>query len=186
MTQGFIFWRQPLRAVGPCPPGEALADLQGMLAGRSGAFPIFGQRLVGSIRGLAQAPRVRLRRRGPLSAAGDVIEFRGTLRAEGQGSAFEGSPAYTFGSRLQFVSMLLAGVVLLVAGVVRELEGTARGSGVLLLGVVITAGAVVWIYSSSRTRDDQIRFIERHLESCLSGEGPERGTTDSTRSGTVA
>jgi hypothetical protein len=169
MTEGFIFWRQPLRIIGPRPPREALAHLQAVLAGRSGAFPIIGQRLVGSIRGPAAAPQITLRRRGPLSAAGDVIEFRGTLRAEGEGSALEGSLAYAFGTRLQFVSMLLAGVVLLVVAAVRELDGTARDSGMLLLGAVIAGAAAVWIYSSSRTRDDQIRFIERHLRACVSG-----------------
>ena len=52
----------------------------------------------------------------------------------------------------------------------RLLEGSARDPGMLLLGAMIAGGALVWIYSSSRTRDDQIRFIERHLEACVSGE----------------
>ena len=60
MSEGFIFWRQPLRIVGPRPPGEALAHLQSVLAGRSGAIPIIGQRLVGSIRGTASAPQITL------------------------------------------------------------------------------------------------------------------------------
>lgn len=172
MTERFIFWRQPLRVAGPRSPREALARLQAVLAGRGGALPVVGQRLVGSIRATPPGPEIRLWRRGPLSAAGDVIEFRGALRAEGEGSVFEGSLAYAPGSKLQFVSMLLVGVVVLVASAVRVLEGSARDPGMLLLGAFITGVAVVWIYSSSRTRDDQIRFIERHLESCVSTEEP--------------
>jgi len=170
MTERFIFWRQPLRVVGPRPTREALARLQSILTGRGGALPVVGQRLVGSVRGTPSAPAITLWRRSPLSAAGDVIEFRGALRAEGEGSVFQGSLAYTFGAKLQFVSMLLVGVVVLLVNAVRMLNGSARDPGMLLLGAMITGVAVVWIYSSSRTRDDQIRFIERHLESCVSGE----------------
>ncbi len=177
MTEGYIFWRQPLRVSGPRPPAEALARLQTTLAGRGGALPVVGQRLVGSMRGTPSAPQITLWRRSPLSAAGDKIEFRGTLRTEGESSVFEGNLAYAFGTKLQFVSMLLVGVVVLLASAVRLLQGSARDPGMLLLGAMIAGAAIVWIYSSSRTRDDQIRFIERHLEGCVSGEAfsDERG-----------
>jgi hypothetical protein len=128
-----------------------------------------GLRLIGTIRGQDSAPELRLWRKGLLSAAGDVIEFRGTLRADGEGSAFEGELGYAFGTKFQFVGLLLVGAVLLFAGAVRELEGAANDAGMLGMGLVVAGVAAIWIYSSSRTRDDQIKFIEEHLETCVGG-----------------
>ncbi|HUJ87446.1 MAG TPA: hypothetical protein VLX30_11405 [Burkholderiales bacterium] len=166
MSDGFIFWRRPLRVAGPRPPQEALARLRMLIQGRR--FGV-GLRLIGTIRGPDSAPALRLWRKGLLSAAGDVIEFRGTLRADGAGSAFEGELCYAFGTKFQFVGLLLVGAVLLFAGAVRELEGAARDTGMLGMGLVVAGVAAVWIYASSRTRSDQIRFIEEHLETCADG-----------------
>ena len=88
-----------------------------------------------------------------------MIEFRGTLRADGAGSAFEGSLGYAFGTKFQFVGLLLIGAVLLFAGAVRELEGAAGETGMLGMGLVVAGVAAIWIYASSRTRADQIQFI---------------------------
>jgi hypothetical protein len=167
MSDGFIFWRKPLRVAGPRAPREALLRLRQQVEGRR--FSV-GQRLAGKIAGSDAAPAIALWRKGPLSAAGDVIEFRGTLRADGDGSAFEGSLAYTFGTKLQFVGLLLIGGLLLLAGAVRELEGPARDDSILSLGVIVAGVAAIWIFASSRTRADQIRFIEQHLETCVAGE----------------
>ena len=164
MAEGFVFWRQPLRVAGPRPPAAALAQLRGLVEGRK--FSV-GQRLAGSIRGPAAAPVIRLSRKRPLSAAGDVVEFRGTLRPEGNGAAFEGSVAYTFGTKIQFVGLLAIGAVLLFGGAVRELRGLAREDGMLGLGALVAGVAAVWIFASSRARADQVRFIEQHLESCV-------------------
>ena len=166
MSDGFVFWRRPLRVAGPRPPQEALARLRLLIQGRR--FGV-GLRLVGTIRGPDSAPALRLWRKGLLAAAGDVIEFRGTLRADGTGSAFEGELSYAFGTKLQFVGLLVAGAVLLFAGAVRELEGAARDTGMLGMGLVVAGVAAVWVYASSRTRSDQIQFIEEHLESCADG-----------------
>ena len=166
MSEGFIFWRRPLRVAGPRPPQEALARLRMLIQGRR--FGV-GLRLIGTIRGPDSAPALRLWRKGLLSAAGDVIEFRGTLRADGTGSAFEGELSYAYGTKFQFVGMLVIGAVLLFAGAVRELEGSAHDSGMLGMGLVVAGVAAIWIYASSRTRSDQIQFIEDHLESCAGG-----------------
>lgn len=166
MSEGLIFWRRPLRVAGPRPAHEALARLRMLIQGRR--FGV-GLRLIGTIRGQDSAPALRLWRKGLLSAAGDVIEFRGTLRADGEGSAFEGELSYAFGTRFQFVGLLVVGAVLLFAGAVRELEGAAGDTGMLGMGLVVAGVAAVWIYSSSRTRGDQIKFIEEHLESCVDG-----------------
>ncbi|MGA8048707.1 MAG: hypothetical protein WCA09_00850 [Burkholderiales bacterium] len=167
MAEGFVFWRRPLRVAGPRPPGAALAQLRGLVEGRR--FGV-GQRLTGSIHGPAAAPVIRLSRKGPLSAAGDVVEFRGTLRPEGNGSAFEGSVAYTFGTKIQFVGLLAIGALLLFGGAVRELNGLTRDDGMLGLGALVAGVAAVWIFASSRARTDQVRFIEQHLESCVARE----------------
>jgi len=100
---------------------------------------------------------------------GDVIEFRGTLRADGEGSAFEGELTYAFGTKFQFVGLLAVGAVLLFAGAVRELEGAAGDAGMLGMGLLVAGVSAIWIHSSSRTRGDQIEFIEEHLESCVDG-----------------
>ena len=167
MSEGFIFWRRPLRVAGPHSQQDALARLRALIQGRR--FGV-GLRLIGAITGPDSAPSIRLWRKGLLSAAGDVIEFRGTLRAEGEGSVFEGELCYAFGTKFQFVGLLIMGAVLLFAGAVRELEGAARDSDMLGIGLAVAVVAAVWIYSSSRTRDDQIRFIEEHLESCAGRE----------------
>lgn len=172
MSEGLIFWHRRLRVAGPRAPREALERLQNVLSGRASGFAVMGQRLVGSIRGTPADPHIALWRRSPLSAAGDVIEFRGTVKSDGEGSAFEGELAYSFGTKLQFVGLLVVGALLLLAGAVRQLEGTASDRGMLLLGVLVAGVAAVWIYSSSRTRGDQIRFIERHLESCVARDEP--------------
>jgi hypothetical protein len=166
VSEGFIFWRRPLRVAGPRPAQEALARLRMLIQGRR--FGV-GLRLIGTIRGPDSAPALRLWRKGVLSAAGDVIEFRGTLRADGEGSAFEGELGYAYGTKFQFVGMLVIGAVLLFAGAVRELEAAARDTGMLGMGLVVAGVAAVWIYASSRTREDQMRFIEEHLESCVGG-----------------
>ena len=164
MSRGFIFWRERLTVAGTQPPREALLRLRALIAGRRFAF---GQRLTGTIRGSDAAPVITLWRRGPLSAAGDVIEFRGTLRAQGAGSTFEGSLAYAIGTKVQFVGLLVIGAILLLAGVVRELEGAPRDESMLTFGMIVVAVAALWIYASSHTRADQIRFIEEHLKSCV-------------------
>ncbi|MGH8736724.1 MAG: hypothetical protein ACREU5_04095 [Burkholderiales bacterium] len=166
MSEGFIFWRRALRIAGPRPPQEALARLRALIQGRR--FSV-GLRLIGTIGGTEAAPAIRLWRKGLLSAAGDVIEFRGTLRADGAGCAFDGALCYAFGTKFQFVGLLIVGAVLLFAGAVRELEGAARDAGMLGMGLLVAGVAAVWIYASSRTRSDQIRFIEEHLESCAGG-----------------
>jgi len=163
MSKGFIFWRQPLRVAGKHSRQDALARLKALITGRR--FSV-GLRLIGVIAGPDSAPSIRLWRKGLLSAAGDVIEFRGTLRADGEGSAFEGELCYAFGTKFQFVGLLIMGAVLLCAGAVRELETAGSDQGMLGIGLIVALLAAVWIYSSSRTREDQIRFIEEHLETC--------------------
>lgn len=79
MSAGFVIWREPLMVAGTRPPRVVLMRLRALIEGRRFAF---GQRLAGSIHGPDAAPAIRLCRRGPLSAAGDVVEFRGTLRAD--------------------------------------------------------------------------------------------------------
>jgi hypothetical protein len=167
MSEGFIFWRRPLRVAGPNSQRDSLARLRALVQGRR--FGV-GTRLIGTVAGPDSAPSIRLWRKGLLAAAGDVIEFRGTLRAEGEGSAFEGELCYAFGTKFQFVGLLIMGAVLLFAGAVREFEGAARDEGMLGIGLAVAVVAAVWIYSSSRTREEQIRFIEEHLETCTGRE----------------
>jgi hypothetical protein len=167
MSEGFIFWRRPLRVAGSHLQRDALARLRALIQGRR--FGV-GTRLIGTITGPDAEPSIRVWRKGLLSAAGDVIEFRGTLRAEGEGCAFEGELCYAFGTKFQFVGLLIMGAVLLFAGAVRELEAASHDQGMLGVGLVVAVVAAIWIYSSSRTRDDQIRFIEEHLESCAGRE----------------
>jgi hypothetical protein len=163
MFKDLIFWRQPLRVRGTHSQQDALARLKALITGRR--FSV-GLRLIGIIAGPDSAPSIRLWRKGLLSAAGDVIEFRGTLRADGEGSVFEGHLCYAFGTKFQFVGLLIMGAVLLCVGAVRELETAGSDQGMIGIGLVVAVVAAIWIYSSSRTREDQIHFIEEHLETC--------------------
>jgi len=170
MSNGFIFWRQALRVAGPRPAHEAILRLREFTQPRR--FSV-GERLAGRIEGPGSAPHLRLWRKGTLSAAGDVVEFDGTLRAEGDGSAIEGSLAYTVGSKVQFVGLLAIGVVLTVMGALQRPDAAPPADGMFYFGLLLFGVAALWIFSSSQMRHEQVRFIEAHLAEAVGAPPPK-------------
>ncbi len=170
MTNGLIFWRQPLRVAGPRPAHEAIHRLREFIEARR--FSV-GPRLAGKLEGPGSAPHLRVWRKGALSAAGDVVEFDGTLRSEGDGTAIEGSVAYTVGSRVQFVGLIAIGVAITLIGALQRSGATPAEDGMLQFGLLLTGIAALWIFASSRMRHEQVHFIEAHLAECVGASPPK-------------
>jgi len=134
-----------------------------------------GPRLAGRIEGTGSAPRVRVWRKGALSAAGDVVEFDGTLRSEGEGTAIEGSLAYTLASKVQFVGLIAIGIAIAAAGALQRSGAASAEDGMLQFGLLLFGVAAIWIFASSRMRHEQMRFIEAHLAECVGAPPPGDG-----------
>lgn len=156
MKQGFIFWRQALHVSGSRDPAAVAGKIRSLIT-VSGVT--INERLVGAMDG----DSIRVWRTAPLAQAGDVVEFRGVLRAEGDGSVIEGSVEYNLRTKLQFIGCLVLGLFLAAAGLlnwVRELEPGIELAGV---GGIVTVATLAWIYSSKKLVWKQIAFIEDQL-----------------------
>lgn len=164
MEGGFIFWNQPLRVSGPRGVADAAGTIRSLVE-VSGI--LLGERLMGSLEG----DRVHVWRTSPLARAGDVVEFRGTLRAEGDGSVIEGQVGFNLRTRVQFVGCLVLGLLILGVGAVHWLRDATAGEQVVVVGAFITVATLVWIYSSRQLAWKQIAFIEGELARAVSGPG---------------
>ena len=157
VESGLIFWRIPFRAAGPRPVGEVTGALGAHLA--QTRFGV-GERMVGRLEG----QRLRVWRKSFASFAGDVVEFDGTVREEKGETVIEGAMQYKFSAKVQFVGLLILGGILALAGMLRYFangEAELRAFG---LGALIFVGSWVWVYSSSQTKGDQIRYLEGRLK----------------------
>lgn len=162
MERGFIFWRQDLRVTGPAGVGDVAQRIRALIT-VSGVS--VNERLIGAM----ESDRIRVWRTAPLAQAGDVVEFRGTLRAEGDGSVIEGRLEYNLRTKVQFVGCLALGVLLTLAGLYHWMRDLSRGEEITAVGAVITVATVLWIYSSRKLVWKQIAFIEDELTRALSG-----------------
>ena len=160
MEDGFVFWQQPLRVSGPCDARSAAAKIRTLVTVSGIAL---NERLVGVMDG----ERLRVWRNAPLAQAGDVVEFRGVLRAEGDGSVIEGAVGYNPRTRIQFVGFLGLGVFLAGVGLLEWLRDPAGGLGLAGIGAAVTLGTLAWIYSSRKLAWKQIAFIEAQLTQAL-------------------
>jgi len=159
--EGFIFWQRTLRVTGPASAASAVSRLIALFSGSR-----FGQttRLVGVLDG----PDLRVWRKGPLAGAGDAVQFEGTLRAEENGTVIEGTLCYKLATRIQFVGLLAIAALLLAVGAAQSLTGGGdAGPDLLIFAGVLALVALVWIYSSSRMRDEEIRYIETKLSEAV-------------------
>jgi len=158
MTSDWIFWKAPLRIAGAAAPGDVLARIHGQVtAGRFGIH----DRLSGRVEGT----RVRVWRRAAI-AASDVVQFDGEVRPHADGTVIEGLLSYTLATRAQFLGSLVLGLGLLAGGVVDWFRGVASGSDLLGAGGAVLVLATIWIYSSTRLRARQIKFLESSLTAC--------------------
>jgi hypothetical protein len=156
MKDPFIFWTQHLQVSGPCGAG-AVAERIRSLINISGIS--VNERLIGALDG----DSIRVWRTAPLAQAGDVVEFRGALRADGDGSVIEGSVGYNLRTRLQFVGCLAFGLFLTGVGVIHWMQDLSPGKELAAVGAFVTLATLMWIYSSRKLAWKQIAFIEDEL-----------------------
>jgi hypothetical protein len=155
MNEGFIFWEQALRATGPGSPATAVARLSSLLsAGRYRG----GNRLTGVMDG----SRFRIWRTSTLTT--EVVECAGVIRAHGAGSIIEATLRYKLATRIQFAGGLLLGTVLAIGGTLQHLADAQPKSELAPVGFFILAAILVWIYSSSKMKKEQISYITERLE----------------------
>jgi hypothetical protein len=160
MAENLIFWSRPLRLEGRCPVATAEGRLNLMFSGTRFSL---SDRPAGEYRD----GRLRLWRRGPLAIGGDLVEFVGELRAQNSGSVIEGSLAYKLGTKVQFLGLAAIGAALCAAGIAQRAQGASAEADLLQFGAIVLAVTVAWIYSSSRMKVEQIRFIEERLRGVL-------------------
>ncbi len=156
MKEEFIFWKQELRVSGPCDPRAVAGRIRSLIS--VGGLTV-KERLIGVMDG----DHVRVWRTAPLAQAGDVVEFRGVLRAEGDGSAIDGTVGYNLRTKFQFVGCLVLGLFLTAVGLFHWLEDLSPGLELVGVGLIITVATLLWIYSSRKLTWKQVAFIEDQL-----------------------
>lgn len=161
MNRGFIFWKQELRVSGPCDVGAVAGRIRSLVT-VSGVT--INERLVGTV----DSDRIRVWRTAPFAQAGDVVEFRGVLRADGDGSAIEGSVGYNLRTKVQFLGCLVFGLFLAGVGLLNWLRELAPGMELAGVGAVVTVATLLWIYSSKKLTWKQVAFIEDQLARAVS------------------
>jgi hypothetical protein len=157
MSEGWVFWKRPLRVSGPCAPEVALSRLRALLA-PSTRFSS-EERLVGRIDG----PRVRIWKRTLLSGSSDVVQFEGAVLPDGGGCAFDGTLGYNAATRLQFIGFLAAGLLIAGAGLMQKMAGSETANDVILFGSVTALVTLAWIGASSHMKEKQVEFVEAKL-----------------------
>ena len=156
MKGGFIFWKQALRVSGPCDVNAVAGRLRSLI---STTGLIVKEQLVGAMDG----DSIRVWRTAPFAQSGDVVEFRGVLRADGDGSAIEGNVEYNLRTKVQFVGCLVLGLFLTGAGLIHRLRESTQGMDLAGVGLIVTLTILVWIYSSRQLTWKQVAFIEDQL-----------------------
>ena len=159
MREGLIFWEKPLRVAGAAAPEEAAARLKALF--QSARFGI-GERIAGGIDG----NRVRAWRRAAI-AASDVVRFEGRIAPDGDGTVIEGTVRYNLATRMQFAGTLAFGLFLAFGGFLEKWRDGSGGNDMLVVGGLVSALAVVWIYASSRMKGVQIEFIRQQFSAVL-------------------
>ncbi len=156
MKEGFIFWQQELRVSGPCDPRAVAGRIRSLLS--VGGMTV-GERLMGAMDG----DSIRVWRTTPLAMAGDVVEFRGVLRAEGDGCAIEGTVGYNLRTKFQFAGCLVLASFLTAAGLFDWLRDLPSGIELAGIGLILTLVMLVWMVSSRKLAWKQVAFIEDQL-----------------------
>jgi hypothetical protein len=156
LKRGLIFWEQDLQVSGSCDPDTVSGRIRSLIT-VSGVT--ISERLVGAMDGGS----IRVWRTAPLAQAGDVVEFRGVLRADGEGSVIEGSVGYNLRTKFQFIGCLVLGLFLAGVGLLNWVRELAPGIELVGVGGIVTIATLAWIYSSKKLVWKQIAFIEDQL-----------------------
>ncbi len=156
MKEGFIFWQQELRVSGPCGRRAVAGKIRSLIS-------VSGLTVTERLMGAMDGDHVRVWRTSPIAMTGDVVEFRGVLRAEGDGCAIEGTVGYNLRTKFQFVGCLAIGSFLTAAGLFDWLRNSSSGIELAGIGLILTLVMLVWIYSSRKLAWKQVAFIEDQL-----------------------
>ena len=156
MLKEIILWRASFRVAGPRPVGQVTAALAAHLAQTRFGM---GERMVGKIEG----ERLRVWRKSIASFAGDIVQFEGAVRAENGGTVIEGFLQYKLGAKVQFIGLLAIGALLALAGAFRYFAGGEAEAHAFGFGMLVFVSTLIWVYSSSRMKGDQIRYLEGRL-----------------------
>jgi hypothetical protein len=159
VKQGFIFWEEPLRLTGPATPATAASRLAALIAPPKRFSS--GERLAGIIDNFG----FRVWRTSILTT--EVVECAGVSRAHGDGSLVEGSLRYKLATRIQFAGGLLLGALLAIGSTLQTLADPQPKSGLLPPGVWVLVIILIWIYTSSKMKNEQIRYVVERLEGIL-------------------
>jgi hypothetical protein len=161
-----VFWRQPYRRAGRCTAQAAAARLGAMLANPT-RFAA-EETLLGWIDGM----RFRIWKRSLLGSSADVVQLEGVIAQEREGAVVEGTFSYKAATKLQFIGMLVLGVLILGSGAFQRLAGSPSAGDVMILGALITGVTATWILGAYWMRDRQIAFLGSRVEAILEPETP--------------
>ena len=156
MKEGFIFWEEPLRVTGPATPATAASRLAALIAAPKRFSS--GERLAG----IMDDSEFRVWRTSILTT--EVVECAGVIRAHGDGSIVQGTLRYKLATRIQFAGGLLLGALFAIGSTLQILADPQPKSGLLPPGVWVLAIILVWIYTSSKMKNEQIRYITDRFE----------------------
>jgi len=164
VNAALIFWREPFRAAGRCSAETAVRRLRSLLATTS-RFSA-EERLLGRMDGM----RFRVWKRTLLGASADVVQLEAEIAQGAAGAVVEGRFSYKAATKIQFIGLLLLGLLIVASGVLQSSAGSPTAGDVLLLGCGITALTAAWIVGAYWMRDRQIAFLSAQLDAIL---GPE-------------
>jgi hypothetical protein len=156
VKEGFIFWEEPLRVTGPATPATAASRLAALIAAPKRFSS--GERLAG----IMDDSGFRVWRTSILTT--EVVECAGVIRAHGEGSVVAGTLRYKLATRIQFAGGLLLGALLAIGSTLQTLADPQPKSGLLPPGVWVLVIILVWIYTSSKMKNEQIRYVTERLQ----------------------
>ena len=164
MSLRLVFWRESYRARGRCSAQTAAARLRAMLSNplRSAA----DETLLGRMDGM----RFRIWKRSVLGASADTVQLEGTIAQAPEGALIEGTYCYKAATKLQFIGLLVLGIVIAASGAVQRFAGNSNANEVLLLGGLIAGITAVWILGGYWMRDRQIAFLSSRIAAILEPE----------------
>jgi len=114
--------------------------------------------------------RFRVWKRTLLGASADVVQLEAEIAQGAAGAVVEGRFSYKAATKIQFIGLLLLGLLIVASGVLQSSAGSPTAGDVLLLGCGITALTAAWIVGAYWMRDRQIAFLKDQLEAILAQE----------------
>jgi hypothetical protein len=159
-----IFWREPLRIVGACTAQSAAGRLRALLS--MPARFSSEERLLGRMDGM----RFRVWKRTLLGASADVVQLEGQIAQGEAGAVVEGTFSYKAATKIQFIGLMVLGLLIAASGVLQRLTGSPTSGEVLLFGCGIAGLTATWIVGAYWMRDRQIAFLKAQFEAILAPE----------------